>query len=241
MTREVETFVIDKDLAALADRLARRRSDERCVVLASGDPLFFGIGRFLIERLGRDEVEVEPSVSSLQLAFARLGIPWEDATIASVHGRPLDRTLIPLLRASKVGLLTRDGDSPSEVSAFYADRDAAYAYRASVCENLGAGDERITVAPLAELAGRRFADLNVLVLERTEPARPLGRTPGLPDGLFEGPAEGPNLLTHADVRVVTLSRFRDLPEGPIWDVGAGLGGVSIELAHAFPAVEGRGG
>ena len=76
----------------------------------------------------------------------------------------------------------------------------------------------------------------MLILER-DGDLPDERPPGLPDDRFEGPSEGPQLLTHADVRVVTLSRFRDLPPGPIWDVGAGLGGMAVELSRAFPARE----
>jgi len=205
------------------------------VVLASGDPLFFGIGRFLGDALGRDQIVVEPAVSSMQLAFARAGLSWHDARIASIHGRPLAVTLVPLLGLPKLGLFTHDGSSPSQVAGFLIERGLAD-YRAWVAEDLGTETERVTPSDLAGLVGRSFAALNVMILERPG-NHPAERPPGLADELFSAPAEGPRLLTHAEIRAVTLAQFRELPAGPIWDVGAGLGGMSVGLAHAFPGRE----
>ncbi|HEV3121297.1 MAG TPA: precorrin-6Y C5,15-methyltransferase (decarboxylating) subunit CbiT, partial [Isosphaeraceae bacterium] len=115
-------------------------------------------------------------------------------------------------------------------------------YEAWVAERLGTADERVVALPLAELVGQRFDDLNVLILRRcaTDPECTTAHEcnlPGIPDDQFAQPASGPVLLTHADVRAVALSRFRDLPPGPIWDIGAGLGGVAVELARALRARE----
>lgn len=233
-----ETFAITNNLAELIARLQRRGPDERWAVLASGDPLFYGIGHALIAGLGRDQVVVEPAVSSLQLAFARAGIAWHDAAVASIHGRPLAQTLLSLLGQPKIGLFTQDGSSPAAVAEFFLARGLED-YVAWVAEALGSSSERVTRLLINELPGRRFAELNILLLLR-DPERPhagshaRGRVAGIPDHAFAQPASGPVLLTHADVRTVTLSRFHDLPEGSIWDIGAGLGGVSIELARAFP-------
>src|SRR5712692_4515891 len=84
-----ERFVIRSNLDALVARLAAVSASERPVVLASGDPCFFGIGPLLAERLGRERVRIEPHVSSVQLAFARLGESWQDARVLSAHGRLL--------------------------------------------------------------------------------------------------------------------------------------------------------
>ena len=106
-----------------------------------------------------------------------------------------------------------------------------------VGERLGTAEERVSTCEVADLIGRTFDDLNFLILERPIDT-PAFRGPfAAPDDLFEQPGSGPILLTHQDVRAVTLARFRDLPAGPIWDVGAGLGGVSIDLARAFRGVE----
>lgn len=236
-----ETFAIADNIPALVDRLRARGPGERCVVLASGDPLCFGIGQRLGEALGRADIRVEPAVSSLQLAFARAGVPWQDAAIASIHGRPLAATLLPLLGRPRIGLFTHDGASPAAVASFFLDRGLDD-YRAWVGERLGSADERVFAGPIAELTGRTFDPLNFLVLERPAPTFTLGSMPrlassGLPDELFARPDAGPVLLTHADVRAVVVARFHGVPAGPIWDVGAGLGGVAIELARALPAAE----
>lgn len=239
--RPVETFAITTNLDALAARLQSRRADERCVVLASGDPLCFGIGRFLGERLDPAELRIEPAVSSMQLAFARAGCPWDDAALASVHGRPLAATLIPLLRQPKIGLFTQDGDSPAAIAAFFLGR-GLNDYDVWVCEALGSRDERVTRLEIGALPGMRFAPLNFVILRRKgTPSLGAGGgsldNPIPPDDQFAQPAEGPRLLTHADVRAVALSRFHSLPEGPLWDVGAGLGGITIGLARRFRRVE----
>jgi precorrin-6Y C5,15-methyltransferase (decarboxylating) len=227
-----ETFTITNNLVELIDRLNRRGPDELCVVLSSGDPLYFGIGQWVILSLGGDQVRVEPSVSSIQLAFARVGLCWQDAAIASIHGRPLKPALLPLLGRSKIGLFTRDGDSPSEVARFFLDRGLADDYHAWVCQDLGTEEESVFPAALPDLSGRRFSDLNVLVLVRRPSSPEEEQEPT--DDAFARPKSGAVLLTHEDVRALVVRRFRRLVDGPIWDVGAGLGGVSVELARAFP-------
>jgi precorrin-6Y C5,15-methyltransferase (decarboxylating) len=232
-----ETFTITNNLQELADRLRRRTAEERCVVLASGDPLFFGIGHFLSESLGREQIIVEPAISSMQRAFAKAGIAWHNAEIVSIHGRPLEKTLLPLLGHPTIGVFTQNGDSPAEIAGFFLDRDLDD-YDVWVAENLGTGFESVTTCTIHELVDRRFGDLNVVILKRsaeTPPPRP--EPAGIPDCRFAQPDSGPILLTHADIRALTLARFRDLPDGPIWDIGAGLGGVSVELARAFPERE----
>lgn len=236
-----ETVPITDNLAPLLDRLAGRDPEERCVVLATGDPLFFGVGHRISEALGREQVRVEPAISSMQLAFARVGLSWQDAAIASVHGRPLKPALLPLLGRARIGLFTRDGDSPSEVARFFLDRGLPE-YDAWVCEDLNAAGESVTTADLSALVGRRFADLNVLILSRRKAAADgldsaAAARVELADVAFARPAAGPILLTHEDVRSLVLRRFRGLGVGPFWDLGAGLGGVSVELARAFPGSE----
>ena len=233
----IETFAIGDNIAELVDRLKRREENERCVVLASGDPLCFGVGATLLRSLPGDEILIEPDVSSLQLAFARAGISWVDAAIASVHGRPLEETLRPLLGRALIGLFTQDGESPARIAEFFLDRGLAH-YSAWVGEDLGTADERIHHRSISHLPGRRFAALNFVILRREgAPFRDDLGCEVAPDHHFATPETGPVLLTHRDVRAVTLCRFFEVPEGPIWDLGAGLGGVSIDLARRFPGRE----
>jgi precorrin-6Y C5,15-methyltransferase (decarboxylating) len=211
------------------------------VVLATGDPLYYGVGHLLGRSLGPDQVVVEPALSSVQLAFARAGVSWQDAAIASVHGRPLVEVLLPLLGRPKIGLFTHDGASPSAVAAFLVGRGLGD-YEAIVGERLGGADERVTRCPLAELVGRTFDPLNFLILLRVPDGagasyrddEPAGC---IPDDLFARPQTPPVLLTHADIRAIVVGRFRGLPGGPLWDVGAGLGGVAVGLSRAFPGRE----
>lgn len=231
-----ETFAITNNLDELVARLESRGPDERCVVLASGDPLLFGVGATLIRALGADHVVVEPTASSVQLAFARIPCAWHDATIASVHGRPLAETLLPLLGKPKIGLLTQNGAGPEAVAEFFLSRGLDD-YTAWVCEDLAAPGERVTRLPLRDLVGQRFADLNVVVLIRRRGDGPPRRDEVPPDEQFARPGSGALLLTHRDIRLLSLNRFEGVPEGPLWDLGAGLGGIAVGLANRFRGSE----
>jgi precorrin-6Y C5,15-methyltransferase (decarboxylating) len=250
-----ERFVIRDNAGALANELRKRHAAQRCVVLASGDPLFFGIAGSLLRDLGTIPVRVEPAVSSVQLAFARACLPWHQAALASVHGRPLHPTLLPLLGSLLIGLFTRDGDGPAAVARYFLERGAD-CYEGWVGENLGAADERVNGwLSLSELAGRRFVPLNYLILRHTEfslsrppvtgePDRRLAqllrsRVPGVPDEDFERPADGPEVMTRQEVRAVVLAKLlaADTLGDTAWDIGAGLGTVAVEIAVLRPHVE----
>jgi precorrin-6Y C5,15-methyltransferase (decarboxylating) len=236
----------DNPMFDLLRELSNRFPAQRCVVLASGDPLFYGIGRLVAGICGPDNVRIEPALSSMQLAFARAGFPWQDATLASVHGRDLRSTLLPLLGKYCIGLFTQDGDGPAAVARFFLEYDVDE-YAAIVGENLGADDERVTRWPdLRTLAGQRFAALNYLILTHSRCPLPLvdierdrSLVPGVPDDAFARPAEGPEVMTRQEVRSVVLARLGGKlePGDTIWDVGAGLGTVAVELAVLRPHVE----
>jgi precorrin-6B C5,15-methyltransferase / cobalt-precorrin-6B C5,C15-methyltransferase len=241
-----DRFVLRDNLNHLVAELKRRLSGQRCVVLASGDPLFFGIGNYLVGQCGSDNVRVEPAVSSMQLAFARIGRPWQHAALDSIHGRDLRRTLLPLLGRGVIGLFTQDGDSPAAVARFFLQRGLGD-YAAVVAENLGAPDERITHwASLQDLADQRFSPLNYLILVRKEDdlrssdvARRRALVPGIPDHAFARPEGEAEVMTRQEVRSVVLGKLLGPTEpGDIcWDVGAGLGTVSVELAVLRPHLE----
>lgn len=241
-----ERFVLKDNLIALLEELDRRAGRQRCVVLASGDPLFYGVGTYILRVLGRERVRIEPSLSSMQLAFARAGLSWQDAVLASIHGRDLRTALLPLLGRHKIGLFTQNGDSPAAVVDFFERFELADHYQAWLGENLGAPDERITHAPmLGDLRQQRFAPLNYLILSRkqfsAEPAeiqRHRSLVPGVPDHAFARAADDAN-FTRQEIRAVLLSKMAGLlrPGDTAWDIGAGLGTVSIEVAVLRPDVE----
>jgi precorrin-6Y C5,15-methyltransferase (decarboxylating) len=241
-----ERFVVKDNLADLLTQLAGRIGRQRCVVLASGDPFFYGVGTFIAGTWGRDRVRVEPAVSSMQLAFARAGLPWQTAALASVHGRSLRPTLLPLLGRELIGLFTQDGDSPAAVARFFLERGLDV-YEAVVGENLGAAGERLSRwATLADLARQRFDPLNYLILRRvrypvdgTEVKWYRSMVPGVPDSAFCRPGEGPEVMTRQEVRSVLLGKLAQHGGAgdTFWDVGAGLGSVAVEMAVLRPQVE----
>ncbi len=233
-------FVVRDNLDELATIL-QRFAPSRRVVLASGDPLFYGIGRFLLERF--PDARIEPALSSMQMAFARAGIPWQDAALASIHGRGLRATLLPLLGRPVIGLFTQDGRCPERVAAFFL-RHGLADYRAIVAENLGALEERVLRVPnLGELADRSFAPLNYLILARNsadaEAARRRRLGPGISDHEFARPEGTAEVMTRQEVRSVILAKLL-IPTEPgdsCWDIGAGLGTVAIEVALLRPDME----
>lgn len=209
--------------------------DRRAVLLASGDPLFYGITRFLIETIGKDRFEVIPHVSSMQLAFARVKESWDDAYLSNLATQPLDRVVDHIRTADRVGLFTTDSISPAVVAETLLDRRIDY-FTAYVCENLGTPRETVTQGDLASIRGQTFSPLNVMVLVRHRGAadRPSGdqrhRRFGNPDDVFLQSQPKRGLITPQEVRCVALAELDLMPESVCWDVGAGSGALAIEAA-----------
>ncbi|MFZ5759146.1 MAG: precorrin-6y C5,15-methyltransferase (decarboxylating) subunit CbiE [Thermodesulfobacteriota bacterium] len=220
-------------LTAIRERLA---SGESVAVLASGDPLFFGIGRRLLAEFGPERLRVVPGLSAMQEACARFHIPWDDARLVSLHGRRVGHLPGLLLAAAKTVVFT-DGRNRPEVIAdqlldylgVIEDEEMLADCRLSVAENIGLADERLSSGTLKEIAARRFAPLNVLVVQRP------GRS-GLPRfGLTEAEiSHSRGLITKDEVRAVTLHRLALPEEGVLWDVGAGSGSVAVEAGRLCP-------
>jgi precorrin-6Y C5,15-methyltransferase (decarboxylating) len=213
----------------LVDRLDVEAARRRTVVLASGDPCFFGIGPLLAERLGRERVEIHPHVSAVALAFARLGLPWQDARVVSAHGRPLDRAVRRARGAGKLAVLTDDENTPAVVArALLAAglRDD----RAWVFEHLGGPNERAVGGRLSEIARAEYVALNVLVIPSAT-WDGLEQVFGRPVDAFEHAA---SLITKPEVRAISLSKLRVGPDSVLWDVGAGSGSLAIEAAGLTP-------
>lgn len=213
-------------------------ADGDAVVLASGDPGLFGVLRLLRERLPAEAVEVLPAVSSVALAFARAGLPWDDAVVVSAHGREL-RPAVAVCRAHpKVAVLTAKGAGPSELAAALVGTGR----RMFVAERLGLDGERTTWTT-PEQCPAAWDDLNVvLVVDDSRAVSPekgwlAGRgAPGewaLPDDAF---AHRDGMLTKAEVRAVALARLGPRLGDLVWDIGAGSGSVGVECARLGAAV-----
>jgi precorrin-6B C5,15-methyltransferase / cobalt-precorrin-6B C5,C15-methyltransferase len=254
-----QTIVLG-ELAPALDALAVHDGD--AVVLASGDPGFFGIVRALRER--GLTFTVLPAVSSVALAFARTGLAWDDAVVVSAHGRD-PRPAVNVCRAHpKVAVLTGPGCGPAEIAAGLDGWDR----RLVVAEHLGGGAERITECSPAEAASRAWEDPNVVLVLGTAP-RPYNPHPSwmwdwCPSGgtsvTFRAAEAGGStevggipgavgwalgeeqfdsrdaVMTKAEVRALALARLGPGPGMLVWDVGAGSGSVGIECARFGAAV-----
>lgn len=231
---QAEKFAIGGNLDAVVERITANPG-ESIVVLASGDPLFYGFARFLCDRLGKDRFEVLPHVSSMQLAFARVKESWEEAYLTNLASHSLASVVDKIRIMDKIGLFTTDECTPAAVAESLVEQGIDYFF-AYVCENLGSPDERVTKGELADLADQSFASLNVMILVRKPdaPDRPremVGhRLFGNPDDAFQQSKPKYGLLTPAEVRSLALAELDLGPKSIVWDIGAGSGSVAIEAA-----------
>lgn len=208
------------------------------VLLASGDPLFFGIGRLLTEYFPAERLAFYPQVSSVQLALNRLQIPWQEATILSLHGRGVERLEAVLKQGSPVIVVLTDPEhTPTVLAQFIADLRLPVRYQAWVCSQLGSPQEQ--VVPLQEGEDAVFPSPNVVVLRRVEPEPDPHRWPlvGIPDDQFYTFPDQPGLITKQPIRLLTLGSLQLPQEGVVWDIGAGTGSVAIEIARLSPQLQ----
>jgi precorrin-6Y C5,15-methyltransferase (decarboxylating) len=207
---------------------------KRVVVLASGDPLFYGTARYVCGKLGKDRFEVVPHVSSMQLAFARVKESWEDAFLANLSGQSIERVIDKVRSAETVGLFTSEQWPPAAVARALLD-EGIDSFQAYVCENLGSPDERVTQGSLADIAADSFGPLNVMILVRkarpAEPGQAGTRLFGNADECFLQSRPKRGLLTPAEVRSLALAELNLRPTSVVWDVGAGSGSVGLEAAR----------
>lgn len=211
------------------------------VILVSGDPLFFGFGRLLIAELPPEQLTFHPHVSSIQLAFNRIKTPWQDAHIISAHGRSLEMLIQALQQGvEKIAILTDNIHNPVAIAQLIQNLDLPSRYQFWVCENLGGNDERVQQWQIESLKTQEFSSLNLVILLRqsrsaTEPLD-LSKIPsfGIPDQLFLSYSDRPGLMTKREVRTLVLGELALQPKQTIWDIGAGTGSVSIEIARLFP-------
>ena len=220
-------------------------AQQQIVVLATGDPLFFGLGRLLLATFASEQIQFYPHFSSIQLAFSRLKTPWQDAHLVSVHGRSTEE-LIKLLKQgkSKIALLTDNYNHPGAVASLLLSLDLPVNYSFHVCENLGDEAEKIShflpakILELSKLERNYFSSLNVLILlrETQEDKLELDSLPliGIPDSSFLSFRDRPSLITKKEVRLAILGELSLQPQQIVWDIGAGTGSVSVEIARLCP-------
>lgn len=225
-----ERLVIGNNLGTVVARLTGHAG--RAVVLASGDPLFFGIGRHLLRNLPEGDFEFLPNVSSVQYAFAKIREPWDDAVFVSTHGRGLKEAVDRVVANDKAAVLTDEQHTPAAIARELIERGRE-GYSAWLCENLGSSDERIVRTDVRGLLEIVAAPLNVLILIKEYEAGGEGARPalGIADEEF---ATVKKLITKEEVRAISLAKLRLRHDMILWDVGAGSGSVSIEADQLLP-------
>lgn len=226
-------ILIRGGLKPVLEQLEQLSGKQQVVILASGDPFFYGIAGLIARKLGRERVEVHPHLSSIQLAFARMGESWQHARVESLHGRPLKGLAQRIDGQEKVALLTDETHSPS-VIARYLLQFGMTEYKAFVAENLGSPDERCSWWELDKLADAQFSPLNVVILKQKKEAQVACWSLGIEDGEFFQRQPEKGLITKREVRLFSLSELRLRKNSVVWDIGAGSGSVSVEAARLAP-------
>ncbi|MFC4184337.1 precorrin-6y C5,15-methyltransferase (decarboxylating) subunit CbiE [Saccharococcus thermophilus] len=217
-----ETLTIRGGLSQLVERL--RHETKRTVIVASGDPMFYGIGSYLSSKL---PIEVYPAVSSIQWAFAKMGEKWQDAKFISVHGRSMKGLAQRIDGCEKVAILTDETNSPNAIAKYLLSYGMTE-YRAFVGENLGGQDERCRFFELEEMADAEFSPLNVVILQKTK-AGPMWSL-GIDDAEFLQRKPEKGLITKKEIRVLSISALRLHAKSVVWDIGTCTGSVAIEAA-----------
>lgn len=222
------------DLGQLLDDVARFcDSGESVCVLVSGDPGFFGLARVATARFGADRLSVHPAPSSVALAFAELGVPWDDAMVVSAHGRPVQPAVDAVHSHPKVAVLCSPETPPEELGRRLVDGRCGQR-AVAVLSRLGERDSSRWHGDLVGLAAGRFDPLSVAIFEapdatRTRPGIAWGR----PDSEF---AHRDGMITKAEVRAVVLGKLQLPTAGVLWDVGAGSGSVIAECCRLAPGL-----
>ncbi|SFA47814.1 precorrin-6Y C5,15-methyltransferase (decarboxylating) [Anoxybacillus pushchinoensis] len=217
-----ETIVIRNNLSSLVSTLMNE--PKKTVILASGDPLFYGIGSYLAKKM---PIAVYPSISSLQWAFAKMGESWHDAYVVSLHGRTMKGLAQRIDGKEKVAILTDETNDPPAIASYLLDYGMTE-YEAFVGEHLGGENERCRFFTLEEMKEASFAPLNIVVLRRkTDGTKWMF---GIDDAEFFQRKPEKGLITKKEVRVLSIQALRLHERSVVWDIGTCTGSVAIEAA-----------
>jgi len=234
-----EKIALGKDLDEVLARLPALAANQRVVVLASGDPNFYGVGSRVVEIMGADWVVVHPNITAVQAACARLKLSWQDARIISLHGRSWEPLEQALNRPGKLIIYTDPEHNPAAIARFLLDRGRSKA-PFCVLEDLGQVSEQIMWLSPEEAQSRQFSPLNMVVLLlESQPAGVISPVTGEAAALHLGlPEEAlfhqDGLITKTEVRAVVLAKLELYPGLILWDVGAGCGSVGLEASLLLP-------
>jgi len=217
-------------LSAIVEEIVRRRGRRVCV-LATGDPMHYGIGVTLAKAVAMDEMVIVPAPSAFSLACARLGWILSEVETLTLHGRPLALLHPAIQPGARLLLLSNDAATPDQVAELLRARGYGPS-RMAVLEHMGGAKERRLDATAEAWQPGRVADFNTIAVDcfPGPDAALLPRSPGLPDEAFRHDGQ----MTKREVRAVTLSALQPVPGQLLWDLGAGSGSVAIEWMRSHP-------
>ena len=218
-----EKLVIKTGLSKLVNQLTQET--RKTVILASGDPLFFGIGSYLASKIN---VEIYPYLSSIQLAFAKMGERWQDTKFISVHGRPIKGLAQKIDGEDKVALLTDEENNPAAIAKYLLQFEMTE-YEAFVAEHLGGEQERCRFYSIEEMANGKFLPLNVVILKKVAPSPEWSF--GIDDDEFFQRKPDKGLITKKEIRTISLAALKLKKDSIVWDIGTCTGSIAIEAAR----------
>jgi len=248
LSKQTERRDMGGQLTSVAEWVAQARDAKRkVVVLATGDPLCHGIASFLIVKLGKENCEVLPNVSTLQWAFARLGLAWQEAKICSVHskdagewtiGATPEHGLYALLQAARshdlLAVFTGPDNNPACIARMLDSEGLGEVFQLSVVSAILQNEEKIIgPLPASQCVALDCDDPNIVILQRREP-RSREILFGLEDSAFIQRKPEKGLITKREVRAVSLARMQLRSDSIVWDIGAGSGSVGLEAARLCP-------
>ncbi|MDC3159181.1 precorrin-6Y C5,15-methyltransferase (decarboxylating) subunit CbiT [Prochlorococcus sp. AH-716-G10] len=235
-TKKEKLFFASKSDNKLINWLKSQKTD--VILFSRGDPLWFGIGRILLENFSKEELSFYPSNTCAQLAFSKLKISWQEAIYVSIHGRDSTK-LIEALKSKPLSLaiITDSNNNGLEIiQNNLLELNLNNLYDLWICEEIGFENEKIRKFNPKEKLPSDISNLNIAILLKREKdlqgkANPLF---GLKDDTFKTFEDRPNLLTKREVRIQILADL-ELPEnGTIWDIGAGCGSIGLEALKLRP-------
>ncbi len=234
-----KSFFASKSNNELINWLKSQKND--VILISRGDPLWFGIGRILLENFSKEELSFYPSNTCIQIAFNKLKIPWQDTVNVSIHGRDSTRLVEALKpRPSSLAIITDTHNKSLEVIKNHLlELNLIDFYDFWLCEEIGFDNENIRKLNLKESLPSDISSLNIVILTKTKKIFSNNNIPlfGINDSIFKTFDDRPNLLTKREIRVQILADLELPNNGVIWDIGAGCGSIGLEALKLRPNLD----
>jgi len=234
-----KSFFSSKSNHELVNWLRSQKTD--VILISRGDPLWFGIGRILLENFSKDELNFYPSNTCIQLAFSKLKIPWQDTISVSIHGRDSTRLVEALkARPSSLAIITDSNNKSLEIiKKNLSELNLIDIYDFWLCEEIGFDNENIRKLNLNDSLPSDVSSLNIVVLTKTMKNHSNNNLPpfGISDHIFKTFDDRPNLLTKREIRIQILADLELPKNGVIWDIGAGCGSIGLEALKLRPNLD----